>query len=143
MLTESTDRAPMAKPRTPNETFNPLTVEFGRRLQHFIAERGWTQAEFSRVASRYLPKGKQLRRDNISLYCRGAQMPNEMRIIAMLKALKIERDQLVPEPAAENAPPFAMKPMEGENVWLQVNQVVSLPMALEIAAMLRKRADGK
>jgi transcriptional regulator with XRE-family HTH domain len=143
MLTDITDRAPMAKPRSPNATYNPLTVEFGRRLQHFIAERGWTQAEFSREASKFLPKNKKLRRDNISLYCRGAQMPSELRIIAMVKALKITREELVPEPATEGAPPFAMKPMEGENVWLQVNQVVSLPMALEIAALLSKRKDGK
>lgn len=145
MLNDTDTGATMARRRatTTRGPFDPVSVEFGKRLQHFAAEKGFNQADLAREGSKHLPKGSDLRRDNISLYVRGIQMPGPVRLRALCKALGVTEADLVPNAMSnENAPPFAMKPLEAGNVWLQVNQAVSMDLALEVAAMLRKR-DGK
>jgi transcriptional regulator with XRE-family HTH domain len=124
--------------------YDAVAIEFGKRLQHFTADKGWNQADLAREASKHLAGSKQFRRDNISLYTRGIQMPGPARLRALCKALGVHESDLVPEAVSSTAesPPLALKPMDGTaNVWLQVNQAVSMEMALEIAAILRKR-DG-
>lgn len=145
MSIETDAGAKMARRRatTGRGPFDPISVEFGKRLQHFAAEKGFNQADLAREGSKHLPKGSALRRDNISLYVRGIQMPGPVRLRALCKALGVSEADLVPNAmSTDNAPPFAMKPLEQGNVWLQVNQAVPMQTALEIAAMLSKR-DGR
>lgn len=137
MSTEQIDGASMSRPISSSGPYTPATVEFGRRLQHYTAAKGWTQADLVRQATKFLPKGKVFRRDSISLYMRGAQMPAPLRLHALAKALGVSLEDLTP-PDNSEAPPIAMKAMDGGNVWLQINQAVSMETALEIASLLKK-----
>ncbi len=138
--------APMATRRKtagkkPSSPFDPISLKFGERLQHYAALKGWNQADVAREASKHLPKGKKFRRDNISLYTRGIQMPRDDRLYALASALGVKPTDLVPEAISPDTPPLAMKPLDGGNVWLQINQAVSMEMAMDIAAILRKRGE--
>lgn len=137
MSLDQIDGATMSRPISASGPYTPTAVEFGRRLQHYTAEKGWTQADLVRAASKFLDKGKVFRRDSVSLYMRGAQMPGPPRMKALCKALGVKQEDLVPPGGSDN-PPLGMKPLDGGNVWLQINQAVSMETALEIAAILRK-----
>jgi hypothetical protein len=78
----------------------------------------------------------------MSLYMRGIQMPGPARMAAICRTLGLKEEDLVVEGSAANAetPPFAMRPLEGGKVWLQVNQSVPYEIALEIAALVRKQS---
>lgn len=145
MLSDTDAGAPMARKRKvagkTSGPFDPISIKFGERLQHYAAEKGWNQADLAREASKHLPKGKVFRRDNISLYTRGIQMPGDARLYALAKALGVQPTDLVPEAISQDTPPLAMKPLEGNNVWLQINQAVTMEMAMDIAAILRKRSE--
>lgn len=127
----------MSRPISPSGPYTAVAVEFGRRLQHHTAAKGWSQADLARQASKFLPKGKVFRRDSISLYIRGAQMPAPERMHALCNALGIKQDDLVP-PDVTESPPLAIKPLTDGNVWLQINQAVSMDAALKITALLKK-----
>lgn len=137
--------ASMAKPRKPPGRASAaasISAQFAARLQHFTAEKGFTQADLAREATKHMPKGKKVGRDNVSLYMRGIQMPGDAKLYAMAKALSIQPSELVPESAAtEDSPPVAMKPLEKGLVWLQINQAVPMEMAMDIVAMLRTRRE--
>lgn len=143
MSVDTDTGATMGRRRKPTRAaYDPATVEFGKRLQHYAAEKGWNQADLAREASKHLSGDKELRRDNISLYTRGIQMPGPARLRALCKVLGVHESDLVPAAvsATQDSPPVAMKPLEGGNVWLQINQAVSMDMAMDIIAMLRTRS---
>lgn len=127
----------MARRRTPRDGLDPVAVEFGNRLVKAIADKGWTQAQFVREAARKF--GKVLRRDNVSLYTRGIQLPGPARMSIICRTLGLkEADLLIPgATSSPDAPPFAVRPLKGKKVWLQINQETDFETALEIAAMLK------
>lgn len=119
--------------------YDTQTVEFGRRLQHYAAEKGWNQADLAREASKHLP-GKKFRRDNISLYTRGIQRPGPARLKALAKALGVSTSDLLPDDLPDaNAPPLGIKALSDGNVMLHINQSVPEKLALEIVAMLSRK----
>lgn len=128
----------MARRRTPRTGLDPVAVEFGKRLVKAIADKGWTQADFAREATKRF--GKDLRRDNISLYARGLQLPGPARLSAICRTLGVkESDLLIPGAASDpESPPFAVRPLEGDKVWLQINQETDFDTSLAIAALLKK-----
>lgn len=139
MSTLDTDSgATMARRRTPRAGLDPVAVEFGTRLLKAIADKGWTQAQFAREATKRF--GKDLRRDNISLYTRGIQLPGPARLSAICRTLGVkESDLLIPGASANpESPPFAVRPLKGNKVWLQINQETDFETSLEIAAMLKR-----
>lgn len=139
MSLEQIDGATMSRPISAEGPYTPIAIEFGKRLQHYTSEKGWNQAALARHASKFLPKGKVFRRDSISLYMRGAQVPAPLRRMALCKALGVTEEDLIPQPVRSDAPPLGMKPLEGGNVWLQINQAVPMDTAVAIAALLKKR----
>lgn len=142
----------MAKRREPTaEAYGPygaVTVDFGRKLEKAIADKGWNQAELARAASKFLAGEKEFRRDSISLYVRGMQFPGPTRLRALCKALGVHESDLVQEAlaATQDTPPIGMKTMTNGNVFLQINQEVPMNLALKIAGMLEtagKKRDAK
>jgi transcriptional regulator with XRE-family HTH domain len=135
----------MAKRRMTGATgIDAIAREFSKRLQHYTAEKGWNQTDLAREASKHLGKGKSIRRDNISLYMRGIQIPGPPRLRALAKALGKTDEDLLPSGMVLNdkSPPLAMKPLDDGNVWLQINQAVPSEIAMDIIALLRSR-DAK
>lgn len=130
--------------KTPDSTALPATLELSRRLSRFTAEKGWNQSDLAREASKHMGKGangrkKKITRESISLYMRGLQRPQPDRLNALAMALGKEVDELMPSEQIDGAhPPFAMRPSDGDMVFLQVNQTVPLNLALEVAALLKK-----
>lgn len=139
MSFDQIDGDKMSRPISTTGPYTPAAVEFGRRLQQYTAEKGWSQADLARAATKFLGKDKVFRRDSLSLYMRGAQMPGPARLHALCRALGIKQEDLIPPDTSDTPPPLAMKPIgDGGNVWLQINQAVSMKTALEIAGLLKK-----
>lgn len=140
MSTLGTDSGATTMPRrrTIRAGLDPVAVEFGKRLTKAIADKGWTQAIFAREATKRL--GKTLRRDNVSLYTRGIQLPGPVRLSAICRTLGVKESDLLIPGAAHNpdTPPFAVRPLDGNKAWLQINQEVDFDLALEIAAMIKR-----
>lgn len=121
-------------------------LEFAKRLQHALTEKGWSQADLARAVAKHMPSG-EFGRDSISHYVRGLQMPGPVRLKAICKALGITREALIPEgsyaTAEDGAPPFAIKSTTGEMVWLQVNQAVPMDTAIQIREILKTALEEK
>ncbi len=132
---------PTGIPLPPMAPKDAVKVEFARRLQAAMVQKGWRQSELARRAEAFLPKGKKFGRDSISLYIRGKTLPGPVFLEALCKALGKEPDELLPTrgmPAAGEAnPPLDVKDMNDGNVWLRVNQAVPWDIALEIMRLLR------
>lgn len=69
-------------------------VEFGKRLQRAMMDKGFSQSELARVAS--LQLGKHFGRDSVSQYIRGETLPNPERLAALARALGVSDEDLLP-----------------------------------------------
>lgn len=117
-----------------------VKAEFGRRIQARLVEKGWNQSELARAASKFMPGKTKLTRDNVSNYVRGQQIPGPTRMKAICDALGVKPVDLVPAHAVQStddaAPPLAVKTLGDGRVFLQINQVTSMDVAMKIMAML-------
>jgi transcriptional regulator with XRE-family HTH domain len=114
-------------------------VEFGRRLQALMLQKGWSQADLSRQS--------KLGRDAISTYIRGVSFPEPKNLQKLAKALGVESETLLPNStigAMQNdaAPMLEIKQAHGRpnDVWIRVNRIVSFDTAAKIMAMLKEEA---
>lgn len=128
-------------------TTDALKREFAKRLQNFMIQKGWNQSDLARAAAKFTPD-KKFNRDNISLYVRARQMPGPIFMQALLKALSVTREELIPHGAVatvdESAPPIAIKPVSSTMSHLQINMVVDTNLGLDIIALVRRgMADGE
>lgn len=116
-------------------------LEFGRRLQKAMVEKGWNQAELGRRALVHMPKGKTMSRDAISKYINGLTMPNPMRLAALATALGMEQKDLMPmrhlTASAEKTAPLDVRDMGDGTTWLRVNQAVPWPVAIKVLALIK------
>ncbi len=138
-----------APPRLDNQADVPVDAaraEFGRRLQHMLKERNWNQSDLARAATKHMPGKKQFRRDNISNYVRGQQVPGPVRMKALCEALGVSRDDLLPPFAVRSVdslvPPLDMRSQPDGRVYLRVNQVVDQVIAMQIITLLMPKKDG-
>jgi transcriptional regulator with XRE-family HTH domain len=117
-----------------------IKIDFAKRIQRAMIDKGWNQSELARRASAYLPKSSPLGRDNVSHYVRGISLPRSAQLAALAKALGLKPADLLPTvpSAAQKAPPFDMRQLEDGNVWLRVNQAVSFDQALKIMRLLQE-----
>jgi len=72
-------------------------VKFGNRLAKFVADKNWTEAEFARKASKRFRGTQDFRRCEISLYMRGIQFPDPLRLKAICDTLGVEEKALRPK----------------------------------------------
>jgi len=118
-----------------------IRMEFARRLQAALSERGWTQAELARRTAPLL-KHSRLGRDNISKYVRGKVLPLPPSLEAMAKVLEMKPSELLPARAAPAAgaeyPPLSAQDVGEGRVWLSVNRTVTWRTGLEILRILHE-----
>lgn len=124
-------------------------LEFGRRLSKLIAARNWNQSDLARQATKHMPGKQSFRRDNVSNYVRGQQIPGPVRLKALCDTLGVTKEDLVPPTAVQSvdkyAPPLEMRSAGPGRAFLKVNQVVSQELAMQIIALLegeRKKGEG-
>jgi transcriptional regulator with XRE-family HTH domain len=119
--------------------------EFARRLYGLMIEKGWRQADLARAAG--------LPRNAISVYLRGASLPNPDSLKKLAKALDVEPDILLPnykESAIDRDNPaleFRVSPGDPKTAWLRINRSVSTSLAIKIMGLLEEEdaqtANGK
>ncbi len=117
-----------------------LKVEFARRLQAKIMEKGIRQSDLVRMANVHLDKGSQIGRDSVSKYLLAMNPPNPIFLSAIAKALGCKSEDLMPSaglPSTGESLAFDMRQTNDGNVWLRVNQSVPWDDALKIAAILK------
>ena len=114
--------------------------EFAKRLRQALVDRNWNQSDLARAASQY---GTTIGRDSISVYCRGRSLPGPVALNQLAQALGVNADDLLPGsnevPGA--IPTFEVQEVEGNSVWLRLNQRTTWPKAMKIMEIL-KESDG-
>lgn len=115
-------------------------AEFGRRLHQMIVERGWTQSELARRAG--------VGRDQISTYVRGRSFPEPTSLQKLSKALSVPTEQILPNAAIDGierdpAPAIQIQQSSAnpDQVWVQVNQLVTSDQALRIMQILYEKPE--
>lgn len=118
--------------------------EFARRLYKLMIDKGWRQADLARHAG--------LPRNAISVYLRGASLPNPESTKALAKAFDMDPAILLPnytESAIERDNPeleFRVSPADPKKAWLRINRLVSTSLAIKIMSLIEaedEAADGK
>lgn len=111
-------------------------AEFGRRLMHFVAQKGWNQAELARQAD--------IGRDSISNYVNGHQLPGPKALNKLCEALGVTREQLLPNSlmfavdAEEPAIELKQAPNHPDKAWLRINRAMSFATAAAIIALIKE-----
>ena len=124
-------------------------LEFGRRLQQILLDRGWTQSDLARQAfgettdqgGYKVPK----KREVVSAALAGRYFPSATNLHAMAKALGMTDDELLPnlrkmaiDESAKPAFEFKVAPGHPNEGWLQINQLVTYDTFVKIAALLQQ-----
>lgn len=117
-----------------------LKREFGQRLHRLLVQKGMTQTDLAKAASRYVPD-KQFGRDLVSSYVHGRYVPNPVNLEALAKALGVSAEDLMPNAnnlprRGETTPPLDIRVLGDDRASLRVNQVVSLACALKVAQLI-------
>lgn len=133
------NRKPDDRPLPSGAPKDAIKNEFARRLQHKIAEKGWSQSETARQAAMHMPKGQDFGRDNISGYVRGLSLPGPVMLSALSKALGCDPIDLVPSaPSVDTRhPPLEVKDSGDGRAWIRINQAVDWPVALKIMELIK------
>ena len=122
-----------------------IRMDFARRLQNALNDKGWTQAELARRMAPLL-KESRVGRDNISKYVRGKVLPLPPHLEAMAKALGIESRELLTSRGTQSGndelAPHAMRSVGEGRVWLQINQTMQLTTALKLFQILKDEEGG-
>lgn len=122
-----------------------IRMDFAKRLQDALSDRGWTQSELARRMAPLL-KESRIGRDNISKYVRGKVLPLPPALEAMAKVLGMESRDLLPSRAtqavSDELAPLNVRDVGGGRYWVQINQALDSDIALEIMALLRKGRSG-
>ena len=132
--------APPTAPLSSNAPVDAVKVDFARRLQAGLNEKGWNQAEFARRVAPHLPD-LAFGRDSVSKYVRGHSLPSPAALAAMAKVLGRKPADLLPArgvPSAQSDnPPFSTRDLGDGMIWLKVNQAVTWAQAMGIMDLLK------
>lgn len=111
-------------------------LEFGRRLNKLMLDRGWNQSDLARAAG--------LGRDAISTYVRGRSFPEPKSLRKLADAMSLTTEDLLPNTVAaamdaDTAPMLEIKQAAGhpEHVWIRVNRMVTFDQAAQIFNIIR------
>jgi transcriptional regulator with XRE-family HTH domain len=125
-----------------------VLLEFSRRLQRRMIDKGWNQSDLARHAEAALNKRrsaeggshKTFGRDLVSNYIRASMLPGPVRLAALADALGCSPDDLLPAQAVPSTDtrvsPIEIKDAGGGMAWLRVNQAVPFSLALKIGSLL-------
>lgn len=124
------------------DPWDKVRFAFAYRVQRLMFDNGWTQSDLARRAQEHMPEGVRLGRDHISNYIRGRNLPEPMRLEALVKAFGLnDPTELLPAvaiPKAGATAPLDARDIGNGNVWLKINQAVSWDKALKIMAILNE-----
>jgi transcriptional regulator with XRE-family HTH domain len=118
-----------------------IRMDFAKRLQDALNDKGWTQSELARRMAPLL-KESRIGRDNISKYVRGKVLPLPPALEAMAKVLGVESKDLLPTRAtsivSEEMSPSSLRDIGGDRYWVQLNLALDADVALEIMRLVRQ-----
>jgi transcriptional regulator with XRE-family HTH domain len=117
-----------------------IRLEFGRRLQKKLDERGWTQSELARRMAARLPNSR-VGRDNISKYIRGMVLPLSAHLAKMCEVLECEPGDLIPSRVYRNGrdqSDLFLEDLGDGTTRVQLDRVVPSKMALKVYALLNE-----
>ncbi len=121
-----------------------IRMEFARRLQNALNERGWTQSELARRVAPLL-KHSRIGRDNISKYARGKVLPLPPALEAIAKVLEMKSSDLLPmraSAAGSEHPPMSVRDLGDDRMaWVQINMALPWDKALEIQRIIRRKNE--
>ncbi len=107
---------------------------FAHELKRRRLEKGWNQSELARQA--WGKEGSATRRDVISGYEKGANMPGPENLQALARALGCKPEHLVPQDARGEE--LKVYPLGDGKARLYVNQVMDRRSANAIMQILKK-----
>ena len=149
------NRPPSDEPISASAPRDAVLIEFSRRLQRRMVEKGWNQSELARRAEAALNRRrkengqavKRFGRDLVSNYVRAIMLPGPVHLAALADALECTPDALLPARAMpstdERLPPFEVKSIGGGMAWLRINQSVPFSLALKIGSLLEEWKPGE
>lgn len=118
-----------------------VMVQFGARLQRALVEKGWSQVDLARAATKFMKEG-EISRDTISKYVNAITLPGPDRLNAVSKALKMEPLELLPNrgvtAVSDKTPEFDMRATDSNHVWLRINQEITWEKGMKIMAILKE-----
>jgi transcriptional regulator with XRE-family HTH domain len=120
-------------------------VAFAKALNKHLLAKGWSQTELARRAKVFLPKGGTFGRHNISVYCRGVNLPNQVNADAIAKALGVTVSELITEEAGEilgQSPVVKLEMQRNSRARLQLDVDLPTDVALQIAALVNGAKEG-
>jgi transcriptional regulator with XRE-family HTH domain len=129
---------------------------FARRLRAIMEERGLTAGETARRMREHLGGDTKFTPANISHYRLGRSLPRPRYLDALSAVLGIDKEELLSsahpyperEPSSDGpsrdgheAPPSLNIVDRGGSVWLQINQQLPWPVAIQILNALKGAAS--
>lgn len=118
--------------------------EFGRRLQMFLDERGWSQSDLHRETKEVDPEDKGVGRDAVSTYINGRSFPTPKSLNFVCKALGVKREELLPnallQAVNDEQLAFEMRAAAGHpgKAWVKLNRMLSFDCAARIAQLINE-----
>lgn len=110
-----------------------VRIEWAKRLQARMLDKGWNQSELARRSG--------LSRDNISNYIAKGRIPSPVHLAKIAKALGCKADELLPMRGMprvdDRAPALDVRATGPDRVWLRVNQECDIQVAMQIMGLLR------
>lgn len=126
-------------------TREAAALDFAKRLQARMIDKGMTQSDLMRATNKLLPVGHVMSRDSVSKYIRGRNMPNPVYTTAMARALGLKPDELLPsrgplarEGTSDALAPFKMTEQGDGNVWVSINMAMPWGTALKVMELVKK-----
>lgn len=138
----------------PVEQLTPKALtkqEFGRRLQHLLNERNWSQSDLVRAVKTIT--GEEMGRDAVSTYINGRSFPTPKSLNLLTQALGVTREELMPNATMQamndEHPALELRAASGHpgKAWVRVNRMMSFETATEIVKLIndedRKDYEGR
>jgi transcriptional regulator with XRE-family HTH domain len=119
-------------------------LAFAKVLNKYLLAKGWSQTELAKRTKMYLPKNSTFGRHNISGYCRGVNLPNQVNADAIAKALGITVSELMPEGVGEvlgQTPSVKLEMQANNRARLKLDMDLPTSVALQIAALVNSAKE--
>lgn len=121
-----------------------VALEFARRLQVALDEKGWTQSDLAREATLQMEKG-EVSRDSVSKYINARFLPGNTKMHAIAKALGKDVEDLRPATGitgtSEKHAAMGVRDLGDGQAWLRINQPVPWLTALKVLELLKGDAN--
>lgn len=125
-------------------------IEFGRRLNDLLIDRGLTQSDLARRMIPYLPRKDAAGgppKASVSAYISGKRVPGPHYLNAICKVLGVQASDIFPggglSTVEDPNPPLDVKSVGGDQVWLRINMQVSWRQAHKVMELLQPAPEAE